>query len=233
MLARRHHGRVEAGRDQHVEHRIAREVAGLPVVVGAFHPLHRIGKMQIAPVAGAVVGQRWKFWQTVERDVHLAGRAADFVTGNGVDKILRQNFRIDKAKERALRVATRHNRVRPDFLTTRKHNAARAAATDLDTLDFGTAANFAAGRPHRARNRIRHRAHAAPRKTPGPDRPVHVAHVVVQQDVGGARRIGSERGADDAGDGQVSLDHVVFEILVQEFRDRHREEADGVAHFLR
>ena len=77
MLARRRHGRIDEGRDHHVEEGIARPAAGLPVVVGPLHPLDRVGEVQVAPQAGRVLGQRREARQAVERDVDLAGGAAD------------------------------------------------------------------------------------------------------------------------------------------------------------
>src|SRR3546814_17318090 len=62
------------------------------------------------------------------------------------------------------------------------------------------------------------RAHAAAGIAPGADRAVDLAHVVVQQHIGRAGRVGSEGGADERTAGQVALHHVGLAIFVEEDR---------------
>src|SRR3546814_10066236 len=62
------------------------------------------------------------------------------------------------------------------------------------------------------------------------DGAVDLAHVVVQQHVGGAGRIDAQARADDAGAGEVRLHHVGLEEAVEKLADRHGPEADGLAH---
>ena len=61
---------------------------------------------------------------------------------------------------------------------------------------------------------------------------VDIAHVMVQQHVSRARRLHAERRADDAAAGEVRLDHVILEILVQVIRDAEHVEAQRVVDRL-
>jgi hypothetical protein len=58
----------------------------------------------------------------------------------------------------------------------------------------------------------------------------HLAHVGVQQDIGGAGRHRPPRGADDARQRRVGLHHVRFEILIAEVGNRHRPEPHRRRH---
>ena len=85
---------------------------------------------------------------------------------------------------------------------------------------------------HRARYGFGNRAHAAPGEAPGADVAVHVAHHVVQQNVGGAGRLDAERGADDARRRHGGLDQVVLEVVLQELGGAHGEKADVLVDLL-
>ena len=84
----------------------------------------------------------------------------------------------------------------------------------------------------RGGDRLRHRAHAAARESPRADRAVDVAHVVMQQHVGRARRVHAHGRADDAAAGEVRLDEIGLEIFAEEIRDAHRVEAHRVVDGL-
>ena len=122
------------------------------------------------------------------------------------------------------------DRLAVDLLAGFQRDADGLAVLDDDLLDLGIDADLDAGLFGRGRDRLADRAHAAAREAPGADLPVDLAHVVVQQHVGRARRIGPERGADDGGCGGEALPARRLEILVEEIGDRHRPEADHVVH---
>ena len=65
------------------------------------------------------------------------------------------------------------------------------------------------------------RAGAAAGKAPGAEGAVDLAHVVVQQHVGGARRAHAEEGADDARGRHGGLEHVGLEPLVEKVDRAH------------
>ena len=90
--------------------------------------------------------------------------------------------------------------------------------------------DLAAGGLERSTQRAADRTHAAAREAPGADRAVHVAHIVVQQHIGRARRVDAQPGADDPAAGQMRLDHRRLEELVEKVADRHGPKADRLAH---
>ena len=103
------------------------------------------------------------------------------------------------------------------------------------TMTWATGASVTISPPkdfERVRDGFRDGAHAAAREAPGADRAVHVAHVVVQQHVGGARRIHAHCRADDAAAREMALDRVRLEVLVEEVGDAHRVEAECVVDEL-
>ncbi len=75
-------------------------------------------------------------------------------------------------------------------------------------------------------DRERDAARAALGDAPRPERAVDLAHVVVQQDVGGAGRADALVGADDPGGRHRRLERVRLEPLVEEVRGAHRHELD-------
>ena len=80
-------------------------------------------------------------------------------------------------------------------------------------------------------------AGAAARQAPRTEGAVDLAHVVVEQHVGRARRAHAEEGADDSRGAHRRLQHVGFEPLIQEVHGAHRQQlhlvdAVVVAHLL-
>ena len=74
--------------------------------------------------------------------------------------------------------------------------------------------------PLRARpgQRLGDRPHPAARKAPGAHVAVHIAHRVMQEHIGRARRHRPQRRADDRGNRLIGLDRRMLEILVEEVR---------------
>ena len=73
-------------------------------------------------------------------------------------------------------------------------------------------------------DRFRHAAGAAFGQSPRPEGAVDVAHVVVEQHVGGAGRSHAEERADDPGGGHRRLQHVGLEPLIEEVHRAHRQQ---------
>ena len=226
VLARRGHRRVDQGRDHDVEEGVARPAAGLPVVVGAFHPLDRVGEMEVALEAGRAFGERREARQAVEGDVELAGGAAGLEGAHPLQEWLGQLLVLDAGKEGALHVHVGDDAGGVDLLAVVEDDAGGAAVPDADALDAAAGADLAARGAEGGGERLGDRAHPAAGEAPGADVAVDVAHVVVEEDVGRAGRHRAERGADDRGDGEVGLDDGVLEILVEEVGDAHGPEAD-------
>ena len=232
MFSRRRHRRVERGRDHHVEERIGRPAPGLPVVIGAFHALDRIGEMQVAAQAGRILRQRREFRHRIQRDVDLAGRAPDLEVLHPAQERIRQFLFLDQFQEGALHIGVGDDEPAMNLLAAGQHHAHRPASLDQYALDLGAGADGAAGSLEGSGERLGDGPHAAARIAPGADRAVDLAHVMVQQHVGRAGRHRPQRRADDAGDGEIGLDDVGLEILVEEIRDRHRPEAQRQRHLF-
>ena len=77
VLAGRRHGRVDQGRDDHVDVRLAAEVAVLRVVVGLLHLVDRRAEADRAAQVLAVARQAREVGQPIDRQVDLARRAAE------------------------------------------------------------------------------------------------------------------------------------------------------------
>ena len=73
----RRDGRIPGRRYDGLDERIIGPAAVLPAVVGPFHGLQRSGKALAAAVDVAVVRHAGEFRHSGQRDVDLAGRAAD------------------------------------------------------------------------------------------------------------------------------------------------------------
>ena len=89
-------------------------------------------------------------------------------------------------------------------------------------------ADLDAGLARRVGDRVGDRARAAAREAPRAEGAVDLAHVVVQQHVGRARRAHAEERADDARGRHRRLQHVGLEPLVEEVDGAHRHELDLV-----
>ena len=77
VLAGRRHGRVDQGRDDHVDVGAPAEAAGLGVVVGPLHVVERGAEADGAAQVLALTGQAGEVGQPVEGQVDLARRAAE------------------------------------------------------------------------------------------------------------------------------------------------------------
>ncbi len=132
-----------------------------------------------------------KSGKRVEREIHFSGRAAIFVTPHFFQKISGQLALFDKFQEGEIGVHAGRNHVRVYFFAAFEHYALRHAVLDQDAVhrDFG--ANFHAGFFRRAGNRVGNPAGAAAAETPGAERAVNFSHVMMQQNVSGARRANS------------------------------------------
>ena len=122
--------------------------------------------------------------------------------------------------------------LRAVFIAVLSSNACDLAVADDHALDRRIRHDLSAVRLERRRQRVGDRAHAAACEAPRADRSVDVAHVVMQQDVSGARRVHAHCRADDAAARQVRLDEIRFEVLAEKVGDAHRVEADGVVDRL-
>ena len=213
VLARRRHGRIDGGGNQHIDVGILRPSAGLPVVVGPLHAFKGVGAVHVAEHQGAVGRNAVECRQAVQRDVQLARRAANLEVLRLLNHRWRQVAFIEALQEGALRVQVGNHQLGPVLGAVGKRHPGDAPALDDDAMHVGVADDLAAEGAQARGQRIGHRAHAAPGETPGADVAIDLAHVVVQQHVGGSRRVHPQGRADDAAARQVRLDDVGFKVL--------------------
>ena len=93
--------------------------------------------------------------------------------------------------------------------------ARRPAAFDDDLVDRRVEDDLDARLARRLGHRLGDRAHAADRMAPGALDPRRLAEDVVEQDIGGARRIGAGIMADDRVEAEQRLDQIVAEIAAR------------------
>ena len=190
------------------------------------------GEIEIAPRRCAPgAGQAREVGQAVEREVHLARRAAAACSGApprgsrveqlpGSDQLQERAVRVDARDHDARRRSPRRSRARrPSARPSFDHDRARRGAS----VRISTPASRAA--PAMA---IADRAGAAAREAPGAERAVDLAHVVVQQHVGRARRAHAEERADDPARRHRGLQHVGLEPLVEQVGRAHGHELEQV-----
>jgi hypothetical protein len=133
---------------------------------------------------------------------------------------------VHHLREGALRIEVGDDDVRVELVAVFQGDADGGAVANEDLLDAGLRADFAAVFGQGAGECLGDRPHATARQAPGADVAVHVAHHVVQQDVGGARGVHAEGRADDPGAGHRRLDQLVLEVVLEKVRGAHGEEAD-------
>ena len=120
-----------------------------------------------------------------------------------------------------MRIDAGNDRVGSDFVAALQHDTHSLAVADEDLLDGSFGANLGAEAPRGVCHRETNAARAALRESPGAERTVDVAYVVVQQDVGRTRRTNAEHRADDAADRHGRLEHTGLEPLVQKVHRTH------------
>ena len=203
MLAGRRDRGVGQRGDHDVDVRPAREAAVLRFVIGALHVVHARrngdGAAQVGMVRrGAALGRHGKIGQRVESEVHLARGAAELVAVNVVEKIVGHRAAFEEAQEREARVDARGHEPGADLVAGLQHDAARFVVLDQNSLDGRVRSNLGACLARRIRDGVRDRAGAAATQAPRSERAVNLAHVMVEQHVGGARRSHAEKRADDS-----------------------------------
>ena len=223
-LPGRRQRRVGQRRNHDVDVRPPREPPVLRIVVGAFHVVHAgrdgDGAAQVRPGAR----QAGEVRQAVEREVHLARRAAELVAAHALQEVGWQILRVEPALEREPRIDARDHRVGVELVAVLEHDAGGPAVLRENLRDRALGANLRAEAAGRVADGVRDRAGAAARQAPRAERAVDLAHVVVQQHVGRTRRSHAEERADDARRAHRGLQHVGLEPLIEEVHRAHRQQ---------
>ena len=188
-----------------------------------------LGEMEMAPRRCAPgPGRHLKSGSAIQRDVHLAGRSAEFVALHFFQKFAGKLALFEELDEGEAGIDAGGNDVAVDLVAILQNDALSAIVLyqDLCNRRFGADldANFAGG----VGDGVGDCAGAAARKSPGTKRAVNFSHVVMQQDVGRAGRAHAKKRADDSGGRHGGLEHVGFKPLVQEVNGAHGHELDLV-----
>ena len=174
---------------------------------------------------GADPGERGELGQPVERQVHLARRAAIAIAPQVVGELGRHVLERRPGDRRSVsgRGSTSTTRASSSSPFSSTTPCARPSRTRIRD----TPASVRISTPACARRRgdgVRDGAGAALRQSPGAEGAVDLAHVVVQQHVGRPRRSHAEERADDARRGHRRLEHVGLEPAIEEVHRAHRQE---------
>ena len=185
-----------------------------------------LGLIEIAPaVQRALARQAREVGQARQRDVELARRAADAEVADRLHELVREVLLVDELQEAALRIGRRHDHLGRG--TRRRWPARRRRRGRPCTITLSTAALVRISTPSARADdgdRRRHAARAVLGESPGAERAVDLAHVMVQQHVGRARRTRAEVRADDAARRLGALQRVELEPFLEQVGRRLRHQ---------
>ena len=170
--------------------------------------------------------------QRVERQVDLARRSAKLVAPDVGHELVGQVLGADHAHERQVRVDARRDDLARQVVAVVEHDADRGRVLDDDLRDARVRADLGAGFARGAGDGVGDRAGPSARESPRPERTIDLAHVVMEQHVGGPGRAHAEERADDARGGHRRLEHVGLEPLIEEVDGAHRHQLDLVVLVL-
>jgi hypothetical protein len=162
-------------------------------------------------------------------EIYFAGRAAEFVAANIFEKIAGKLALLDEFEEGEIGIDAGRNNVRVNFFAGAfEHNAARDAVLDENFRDGSFFADFDSGFDGGCTDGVGDCSGAAAAKAPGAKCAIDFAHVVVEQDVGGAGRANAEKRADDARGGHRGFERVGLKPLVEKIGGAHGHELDEI-----
>src|ERR1700674_1782719 len=170
--------------------------------------------------------EAFEIGKLVEGEIDFAGGAAKFVAADAFEKIGGKLAGLEEFLEREMRIDAGRDDVGGEFFAILENDAGGTAILDEDFADRRFGADFHAGLASCVRDRVRNGSSAAAAEAPGTERAVDFSHVVVKEDVGGARRTNAEECADDAGSGHGGFQNVRFEPLVKKIGGAHGHELD-------
>ena len=205
VLAGRGHVGVNHRGENDIHVGLAREVAILGVVVGAFDVVE-VGADGDSPGQMAADARpAAQLRQPVEGQVDLARRAERLEAAHRSHQVIRQLRRVNQAQEGLLGVEAGEDERSANLVAVVQHDAGSPAVAGQNAGDAGVAADFGPLGLGGAGQYVGQPARAPLVEAPGAVSAVDLAHVVVQQDVGRARRARAKKGADDAAGGEGGL----------------------------
>jgi len=156
-------------------------------------------RMEIAPRrVGANSRQSFEIGERAESDIDFAGRAAEFVALDAFDEIGGEVLGFHKGKKRVMGIDAGGDDVAADFFAGLEGDACGAAVLVENFCDGGVGANFDAQFACGGGDRVGDRASATAAEAPRAECAVDFAHVMMEENVGGAGRTNAEKRADDA-----------------------------------
>ena len=231
MRAGRRERGVDRRRDQHLDDRRARPAGRARVEVRVLHVRERRRHDDAARVMRLrrAARQAREVGQLRQRDVHAERAGAAAVAGDARAKVVVQVLGRDEALEQELRIDVGDDAPRLDHVAGLELDARRAPGLHEHARDRRTRAQLDAARRALRGHRLRDRAHAADRVAPLAALAVDLAEHVMQQHVGGARRVRAREIADDRVEAERRLDRRALEPAVEQVAGALGEEIEQVA----
>src|SRR5207247_2400166 len=172
MFARRREGRVERGRDAHVDVRSVRIVSVLRVVVRFLDVIHAGAEGDCPLKVDPVPREAREARGFLERQVDLARRSLDLEVLDPSDEIRGKVGLVNHLEECPLRVGPRCNHLRVHLLARRQLHADRASVAGEDVPDLGIHSDFRTEATSRAGDRLADHPHPTADVAPGTVRAV-------------------------------------------------------------
>ena len=168
----------------------------------------------------------------VEREVDLGRRALEAEPLDRLDQVGRQLARLDELEERPARVERADDDRRVELGPVGQGDAGRLAVLRDHVVDRRLEPDLHPERLGGPGEDLGEAAIAALVERPGPHLAVVLAEDVVQQDEPRALRVRPDLRPDDRRRGEVALEDVRLEVVVEEVGRRAGQQADGVVEDL-
>ena len=223
VFAGRRHARIDHRRDVHVDVGSLRERPVLGVVVGLLDIVDTRADFHHAAQEGRVRHPS-ELRRGVESEIDLPRRAPKFELVDRADKVFGEFLLIDEFSEGHVGICGRRDCLGVDLLSIFERHADSPTILHDHLLDAGVAADFCAVALRRTRDGIAYAARTSLLGTPGREGAVEFSHVMVQEHVGGARRLDAELRTDDATDAHQSPDDVRLDPLGKKVVGAHRHD---------
>src|SRR5258708_6439018 len=153
--------------------------------------------------------------QSIECDVHLAGRTSKFITANVRKKLFGKLAFFHEVKEGEARINTGGDHISINLVSILESHTLRAVVLDDEFGNGRLSADLCAGFAGSVCNGVGNCPGATSRKPPGAERAINLSHVMVQQNVSRTRRANAQKSADNARCGHCSLERVGLKPLVE------------------
>ena len=206
----------------------ARVPAVLGVVVGPLQVVHRRADVGEPAEVVDLLAQRRERRDVIEREVDLRARALEAEALDVLDQVVRQLARLDELEERAAWVERRDDGVGVELRAVLEGDPGGPTVPGDDVRDRRLQADLGAERLGRPGEDLGEPAVALLVERPRAELAVVLADRVVEQDEAGALRARPDLRADDARRGEIALEQVRLEVVVEEVRGRSGQQPDGV-----